>query len=328
MILKERIATVYQLLTRRNFLAKLGATGISLSGLKAIASGTNGNMSKEPNISGIDKESPTTLIPRPLIFEEQADVFSLDANIQIYVAPDAKPVADIFTAQLSKSAGWTMSILNAQDLRKGKHIAIVLDKSDDSLGAEGYSLSVTETKIEIKGQTQAGVFYGMQTLRQLCPLDIESKKTLANEAWAIPQVRIIDRPWFKYRGLLLDPARCMHSVEFTKRYIDIMAYLKLNVLHWHLTDDQGWRIEIKKYPKFTAGKEKGTFFTQEEISDLVSYAQARHITIVPEIEMPGHSGAMMRAYPEYSCHGQPPKKPQRDAVMPCLGSESTYEFLE
>jgi hexosaminidase len=177
---------------------------------------------------------------------------------------------------------------------------------------EAYRLVVTRDVLTIRASRLAGLFYGIQTLRQPLPLDGSGR---------IPAVTISDRPRFRYRGLHLDVGRHLFPVAFIKRYIDLLARYKLNVFHWHLTDDQGWRLEIKKYPKLTevgawrretvAGKQLdpyvgdgqpyGGFYTQDEARDIVAYAAARYVTVIPEIEMPGHSKAALAAYPFLAC---------------------------
>jgi hexosaminidase len=216
--------------------------------------------------------------------------------------------------------------------------------------AESYRLVVTERGAMLSAPTPAGLFWGLQTLRQLLPSEVERGGHVPSVRWTIPAVEIEDAPRFPYRGILLDVARWFYPPEFIKKLIDVLALYKLNTLQLHLTDDQGWRLEIKKYPLLTRvgawrketilgqhfdpyvgdGKPHGGFYTQEQMRDIVAYAAARHITIVPEIEMPGHAGAALAAYPELSCTGGPFE------VSPVWGmhqdifcpSEQTFGFLE
>ena len=186
------------------------------------------------------------------------------------------------------------------------------------LGAEGYRLAVDASGVTIRGTTPAGVFYGLQTLRQLLPPDVEqSRLRTQNGRIAVPAVDVTDRPRFGWRGALLDVSRHFASVAEVKRFIDLLALHKLNVFHWHLVDDHGWRIEIKKYPKLTQvgawreatarpldeqnldGIPHGGFYTQDEIREVVAYAGERFVTVMPEIEVPGHSSAALTAYPEF-----------------------------
>lgn len=230
---------------------------------------------------------------------------------------------------------------------QGKGISLVLDKTSD-LPDEGYRLNVTSSGITILSKTESGVLYGLQTLIQLIPDSLEKGSV------QIPFVQIEDFPRFKYRGLHLDVGRHMFPVSFIKTYIDLISAYKLNTFHWHLTEDQGWRIEIKKYPKLTSiggyrdqtligqlrktphqfnVSKYGGYYTQEEIKDVVNYASSRYITVVPEIEMPGHALAALSAYPELACgHNPGPfKAADKWGVFEdvfCAGKEQTYDFLE
>jgi hexosaminidase len=209
--------------------------------------------------------------------------------------------------------------------------------------AEGYDLEIAPAGAVVRSSTEAGAFYAAQTLKQLRAAD-----------GSLPCVTIHDEPRFSWRGMMLDAARHFQSKEYVERYLDLMAGFKLNVFHWHLVDDHGWRIEIKKYPKLTEvgawrkqpgytnnGGIYGGFYTQDDIREVVAYAAARHITMVPEIEMPGHSEAALAAYPELTCDGKPgfvgyffdyPCKAQRfpasSCGVYCAGNEQTFAFLE
>jgi hexosaminidase len=187
---------------------------------------------------------------------------------------------------------------------------------------EQYALHVDEDSVTIRAATSRGAFYATQSLRQLLPPQIESPTVVESVDWSINAVQIDDMPKYGYRGMHLDVSRHFFPVEFVKCYLDWMALHKLNTFHWHLTDDQGWRIEIKKYPRLTEvgawrretvvghtlsrdargdSQSYGGFYTQEEIRDVVAYAASRHITILPEIDMPGHASALLAAYPEFGC---------------------------
>lgn len=224
---------------------------------------------------------------------------------------------------------------------KGFPINLIIIDTLKILGSEGYTVSVSKKGISIISNTQAGLFYGVQTFIQLTPLT----------GTKIPYVEITDYPRFAYRGLHLDVCRHMFPVEFVKKYIDLMAKHKFNRFHWHLTDDQGWRIEIKKYPKLQqiaayrngtvighAGNSNkydtiryGGYYTQEEIKDVIQYAAERYVTIIPEIEMPGHATAAIAAYPELGCRGDQVQTERTFGVFDpifCAGQESTFTFLE
>jgi hexosaminidase len=220
---------------------------------------------------------------------------------------------------------------------------------------EEYELQVTQRGVHLSAGTPAALFRGVQTLRQLMPPAIEGETVVSGMKWTIPCVTVRDYPRFEWRGMHLDVSRHFFDVEFIKRYIDILALHKMNVFHWHLVDDQGWRIEIKKYPLLTEvgawrvdredqpwnsrepqkPGEKATyggFYTHEEIKEIVAYAAERYITVVPEIEMPAHVGSALTAYPEYSCTGGPFTVPP-GGVWPitdiyCAGKEETFAFLE
>lgn len=207
------------------------------------------------------------------------------------------------------------------DVSKNKHAAIVFEKKE-GLDTEAYELSVTPKKIIISASSKAGYFYGVQTLKQL--LSIETSKDTQKTSYLIPSVNVKDNPRFKWRAFMLDESRYFHGEAFVKQMLDQMALLKMNTLHWHLIDDAGWRIEIKKYPLLTkvgafradseigtwksgktSGKAHGGFYTQEQIKDIVAYAAARNINIVPEFEMPGHSSAAIAAYTWLGTAGVP-----------------------
>ena len=211
---------------------------------------------------------------------------------------------------------------------------------------ESYNLKIDPQGIEIIGSDYAGIFYGLQTLVQIL------ETTKINNSTAVTSVLIEDRPRFRWRGMLLDVGRHMFPADFIKRYIDIIAAHKMNVFHWHLTEDQGWRMPIKKYPKLKDiaawrketlvghyrdkphqfdGKPYGGFYTEEEITDIIDYASDRSVTIVPEIEMPGHATAALSAYPQLSCTGGPHEAETIWGVhkeVYCAGNEETFDFLE
>ena len=216
--------------------------------------------------------------------------------------------------------------------------------------SEGYYLEITPRAIVIAARAPAGVFYGIQTLRQLFPVELESKQIVNNINWKVSCGKIEDHPRFPWRGYMLDEARHFHGKEVVKKILDIMALLKLNKFHWHLTDDQGWRIEIKKYPKLTEigskreesqiggvlsrevnGIPHSGCYTQDEIQEIINYAKERFITIIPEIEMPGHVRAALASYNNLSCREfafrvSPHWGIHRDVL--CIGKEEVFEFLQ
>ncbi|MEO6346302.1 MAG: family 20 glycosylhydrolase [Aquaticitalea sp.] len=233
-------------------------------------------------------------------------------------------------------------------LQENNDISFLSDKSIQN--PEGYKLEVTSKQIIIKASTGKGAFYAVQTLRQLLPAEFENGNFVGNEI-SIQSQSIEDSPQFQYRGMHLDVCRHMFTVEFIKKYIDALAMLKFNTFHWHLTDDQGWRIEIKKYPKLQEvaayrketlighyntqpqrfdGKRYGGFYTQDQIKDVVAYAQSRFVTIIPEIEMPGHARAAIAAYPELGCTGEQVEVATTGGVFEEIfcPKEETFTFLE
>jgi len=208
----------------------------------------------------------------------------------------------------------------------------------EAVGPEGYALAVSSSGVRIAARTADGAFWAFQTLRQLLPAEFE--RGVRRRAWTIPAVQIIDSPRFMWRGSMLDVGRHFFSADFVKRYIDLLALHKMNVFHWHLTEDQGWRIEIARYPRLTGvgawrteadGSRYGGFYTKQDIRDVVEYARRRHVTVVPEIEMPGHATAAVVAYPELSCTGDVRAVPTAWGVhddVYCAGKEETYRFIE
>jgi len=280
-----------------------------------------------------------TIVPKPASAEKGVGQFIINQHTNIVAKePDAQKVAGIFNYFLKKQYGITLKINNAAAAN-----AIILNTSSAKLPIEGYQLKVTSKGVNILG-SRAGVFYGVQSLLQL----IQQKGTQLS----VPAVNINDEPNFAYRGLMLDVGRHFFDANEIKKILDVMASLKLNTLHWHLTDDQGWRLEIKKYPKLTAisawrdstiigsygdfspfiydGKKSGGFYTQEQAHEIVKYAADRNIEVIPEIEMPGHSTAVLAAYPELGNGPGPYKVPGYWGVHNTIYNpgEPTFQFLQ
>ncbi|MFM7014803.1 MAG: beta-N-acetylhexosaminidase [Bacteroidota bacterium] len=274
------------------------------------------------------------LIPKPDSIIYKSGFFKLTNNFKMVANKQDFEVAKLW---LKESAGVNV-IRSRHSSDKGSEMVLKINDQDLS---EGYRLTVSSTKIELVCG-KAGVIRGLATMNQL----VWYASTHQNN---LPCLTIIDRPVFGYRGVHLDVSRHFYNVDFVKKYIDLIAMYKMNTFHWHLTDDQGWRIEIKKYPKLTAVGSKRTgsmigpyrdhqfdsipyegFYTQKEIKEVVKYAAARGITIIPEIEMPGHSTAAIAAYPEFSCKGGPFEVAKGwggfDDVF--CAKESTFHFLE
>jgi hexosaminidase len=306
-------------------------------------------------------DTKITVIPKPAETKLTVGHFTLKPKSAIYyedAGPDAaeiKAVAKYLAEQLRPATGLSLPVLplgpRGPERGTGPITLRTLVKKP-GLGPEEYRLVVTTDFITIRAPQPPGLFYGVQTLRQLLPPQIESRKKVLGVDWTIPCVDITDKPRFAWRGSLLDCCRQFMSVPFVKRYIDLLAYHKMNRFHWHLTDDPGWRIQIKKYPKLTeisawrntgpgplrsrddppqTDEIYGGYYTQDDIRDIVAYAKSRYVIVVPEIEMPGHSSSALVAYPELSCTGGPFKVQNTMGISDdvyCPGNEKTFEFLE
>ena len=260
----------------------------------------------------------------PIVYPEGDEQLKNDAQFL------SDYIADVTALRLTTTSA---KVKNAITLRLNKKVQ----------SKEGYVITVNKKGVVIEGATAAGVFYGVQTLRKSIPVD----KSLTEVT--LPAVMLKDAPRFGYRGVMLDCARHYFPVKFVKQFIDLIAMHNMNVFHWHLTDDQGWRIEVKKYPdlaKIGSVREKtvlghnsdvfddtpyGGYYTQEEAREIVKYAADRFITVIPEIDMPGHMIAALAAYPDMGCTGGPYKVSPIWGIMPdvlCLGNEKTYQFCE
>ncbi|MFO8015387.1 MAG: beta-N-acetylhexosaminidase [Phycisphaerae bacterium] len=244
------------------------------------------------------------IIPQPMEVQAREGAFTITPRTAVVAVGPAAAEAKKLVEALAPATGFRLAV--ATSAPSDGAVALSLDGAiKATLGEEGYTLEVTPARIDLKAAGPAGLFYGIQTLRQLLPPDIYRNAPVEGVAWRVPCVLITDRPRFGWRGLLIDPARHFIPVADVKTFIDAMALNKFNHLQIHLTDDQGWRIEIRKYPRLTEVGSKrdysggrGGFYTQDQVRDLVRYARRRHVTIVPEIEMPGHTGAARDAYPE------------------------------
>lgn len=261
------------------------------------------------------------VIPEPAKMEKSIGYFILPAEISINAPQDQNLAHTLswFKNKISAATGYTF-----KNSAGKAAIRVQLNKTADaSLGEEGYFLQTTSTGITVKANKPAGIFYAFQTLIQLLPAEIESKERIKSIKWKIPALTITDFPRVGWRGLMLDVSRHFFTKDEVKRYIDNMARYKYNMLHWHLTDDEGWRIEIKSLPKLTEvgawrvnkvgtfgtfskpqpgePKDYGGFYTQEDIKEIVQYAKDRFVNVMPEIDVPGHSLAAIASYPELSC---------------------------
>jgi hexosaminidase len=280
------------------------------------------------------------IIPEPTHMEMGQKHFQINDKTRIIVQTDTRGTGEFLADLLTPALGHHPELVqNAALLNTDNAILLLIDPGSP-LGEEGYQLTITHNTLRIFAATDAGIFYGVQTLRQMLPPEIELKKSLAPSALELPAISIMDRPRYRWRGFMLDVSRHFFPPEYIKRTLDLMALQKLNTFHWHLTDDQGWRIQIKRYPELTSigawrtdenGQRYGGFYTQDEIRDIIHYAAARHITIVPEIEMPGHCMAALATYPELSDTGGPFKVSDKWGIhydVYCPGKESTFVFLQ
>lgn len=284
-----------------------------------------------------------SLIPRPTRLTPKPGAFPLGPGTRVVV--DSEALLDsgrLLASYLFPVTGGIPVVREGKSVPDGA-ILLTLQGANAQLGEEGYELFISRTSSLLTARTVQGIFRGMQTVRQLILQSGKSGSLACLQIW--------DRPRYAWRGMHLDCCRHFMSVEFVKRYIDLLALHKMNVFHWHLTEDQGWRLEIKKYPKLTqvsAWREAewpadyepkksvprrryGGYYTQAQAREIVAYAAERHVTVVPEIEMPGHTVAVLAAYPELSCTGAAFKVQTAWGVHKdvfCAGNDQTFKFLE
>ena len=286
------------------------------------------------------------IIPKPLMLKETFGEFKLSNHTKVIYPENNERVTEIavdFAAQLLKTSGLSVKAIRQQQVSD----QIVL-RIAEGFAEEEYTLSITPQQIVVTASTPNGIFYGVQSICQLLPPQVYGEKKVSSAKWVVPCCEIRDAPRFSYRGLMLDCGRYFMPKETVMKFIDVMAMHKQNMFHWHLTEDQGWRIEIKKYPRLTEigsmrkettgyskdggdGKPHGGFYTQEEVKEVVEYARKRCVTVIPEIELPGHSSAAIAAYPELSCF--PDRKYEvatswgvkKDVFCP---TATTFRFLE
>lgn len=280
------------------------------------------------------------ILPMPVHIESQPGTFTLNNTTGLAFDDNFKVSAAFLKEYIEQGS--------PIQLQQNDDIVFVKDNNINS--DEGYQLTISPKQIEIKAKTDRGAFYAVQTLRQLLPVSFENN-TFQENSVAISSVVIKDAPQFQHRGMHLDVGRHFFSVDFIKSYIDAIAMLKMNTFHWHLTEDQGWRIEIKKYPKLQEiaafrnqtligkytdddqqfdGKRYGGYYTQEQIKEVVAYAQSRQVTIIPEIEMPGHAQAAISAYPHLGCTGKQIDVAETWGVFDDIfcSKDDTFKFLE
>ena len=283
------------------------------------------------------------VVPRPqLVTMQQGEPFVLNSSVQILADAGLQQEAGFLQSYLQELTGYLLPVSQKRE-KKVSYIELAL--SPKVQGAEGYCLMVNQKRVAIVGNTAAGVFYGIQTLRKALADEQQTK----GGSVLLPAVTVVDAPRFSYRGMHLDCSRHFFSVDFVKKYIDLLALHNMNVFHWHLTDDQGWRIEIKQWPKLVSvGSQRsgtiigtnsdlddhtpyGGYYTQQEARDIVAYAKARHITVIPEIDMPGHMLAALASYPELGCTGGPYEVGHYWGVYKdvlCVANKRVYQFVQ
>ncbi len=297
---------------------------------------------------GAAEDKTLTVVPYPNEVEIKAGKFNAagaDFHYSAEFDEGAKAVVSNFAQQLSLVSG------SESDATEGVAADGFNFIMDPSMPDEAYALNVSRKAVVVRASSLSGVNYAVQTMKQMLPVEIFGKEAAADKDWRLKCVDINDAPRFGYRGFLLDDARNFFGMEAVKKYLDIMEIHKLNKFHWHLTDDQGWRIEIKKYPKLTEigsirkesfvghpsfsnefdGTPYGGYYTQEQIKEIVAYAASKGIDVIPEIDLPGHMQAALASYPELGCTGGPYEVLTRWIVSKdvlCAGNENTFEFLE
>ena len=306
-----------------------------------------------PKSSQTVDSASIAIVPRPESLTVGRGRFVINANTVIYTDGASADIARRFAASLLPATGLAIPVRVGAAPATG----IVVQRSAGltRLGNEGYELSVTARRVSVRAKERAGVFYGFQTIRQLLPPQVFREGKVDSVAWTIPAVRIVDRPRFAWRGAHLDVGRHFMPKEFVKKYIDLIALQKMNTFHWHLTEDQGWRLEIRKYPRLTQvgawrtqtvvgrqgsktdsttwrfdGQRHGGFYTQDDAREIIAYARDRFVSVMPEIEMPGHALAAIASYPELGVTGQPADVGTRWGVYANIlnADSSTVSFMQ
>lgn len=293
-----------------------------------------------PRVASPMDMQASNLIPWPASLEATGSSFLLDENTEIYYDTlniKLKELAQLWANQLKPATGFDLKLLPAKKVPEKGSIYLKLTNSIQIKGQEGYRLTITEDQVKVEIKQPEGAFRALQTFRQLLPAAIESSSK-QNRKWELPTGIINDHPDLNYRGAMLDVARHFFSVEDVKQFIDHMVTYKMNVLHLHLTDDQGWRIQINSWPNLTkhggqteVGATEGGFYTQAQYSDIIKYAAQRYILVIPEIDMPGHTNAALASYPELNCNNKAPELYTGTEVgfsSLCIDKELTYNFVD
>ncbi|GJM26676.1 MAG: hypothetical protein DHS20C16_30910 [Phycisphaerae bacterium] len=282
------------------------------------------------------------IIPKPTHIEPATGSFSLDRECIISVTDDGNAESGVgeylHGLFARKPFDIPLEVSHLADQAAGRTIRLVKKPANDPASPERYDLTISGDGISITAATDVGLTRGAQSLHQIVLWQVGGNSKQSHQQLNIPAMRVTDEPRFGWRGMHLDVSRHFFSVDDIKRYLDLLAAFKFNVFHWHLTDDQGWRIEIKRYPKLTSvgakrndGKPSGSgYYTQKQIRDIIDYARQRHIEVIPEIDLPGHTQAVLAAYPELSCTGGPFEVSLKTGIhkdVLCVGNEKTFEFV-
>jgi hexosaminidase len=306
--------------------------------------GTMGNPDTAPGNGGVEGGPPAgpaaldSIIPRPVMVSAAPGSFALTATTRIVVEPASAELMAIgryLADRLRPATGFPLTVAAAGGPSAGD-IRLTTQAGDPTLGDEGYQLQIAPEGVTVTAFKPAGVFRGLQTIRQLLPADIERASAQAGP-WTLTAGSVRDQPRFVWRGAMLDLARHFFGVEIVKRFIDLLVYYKMNRLHLHLSDDQGWRIAIEGWPRLTSvggtsevGGGPGGFLSKQQYAEIVTYAQERYVTVVPEIDVPGHTNAALASYPELNCNGMAP--PLYTGVNVgfstlCIGTPATDRFM-
>ena len=282
--------------------------------------------------------SAESIIPQPETVVPSGEYFTINEKTTVAISDEQlSGIAGYLSSLLKPSTGFAFDVLPATSKPAKNRISLSLVSDTIVNSKEGYVLEINRRGIEIKGFTPEGIFRGVQTLRQILPAAIEAD-TIQQMEWRVATGEITDKPLYEYRGTMLDVSRHFFSVEEVKKHIDNISYYKINYLHLHLSDDQGWRIEIKSWPDLAikggateVGGGAGGYYSQKQLSEIVSYAAERYITVVPEIDMPGHTNAALVAYPELNCDGKA-RTPYTGTDVGfstlCVDKEITYKFVD
>lgn len=313
-----------------------GGSGSGNGGSSSSSSSSSSGGSPSGTEAG---ESYSSVIPLPHTYTQEEGNFSIDSQTQIYVGdtdPALVGVGQILADHINPATGYNTTVESSSTAPTDNFIYLHLS-TDSGLGEEGYEMDITDDGVSIVAFEPTGLFRGMATLLQLFSPNIHSATEVTADSWSLLKGSIEDAPRYVYRGYMLDVARHFHTIDELKRMVDIMALYKLNTFHIHLSDDQGWRLEILSWPRLTSyggttevGGGPGGFYTQAEFIELVEYADSKFITIIPEVDMPGHTNAALASYAELNCDNMAPDLYTGIAVgfsSLCVGKEETSQFL-